>query len=301
MSDASFRTNIALLLLLSTLWGASYTFIKIGVETIPPITFIAARTLIAGTVLLLLMRLRGQTLPRDPKLWRMFMVQACFNSVLPFTLIAWAETQIDAGLTIILNSLSPVMTFLLTALIVRHEVVLGRKMIGVIAGLAGATLIVGVDALNGVGAQVWAQLAVVLATVSYGCAAIFGKRFAGLDPIMPAAGSMICGAAILVPLSLLIDRPWTLEPSMASVGALFGLSIFSTALAFVIFFHLLQTLGSVGTQAQAYIRVPIGVGIGMVFLGERLTSTALIGLLLIVGGVVAMTLPARRRAKVEAG
>lgn len=297
MSDSSFRLNILLLLALSTLWGASYSFIKVGVETIPPITFIAARTIIAGAILLVALRLRGLVMPRDRRLWGMFMIQACFNSVIPFTLIAWAETSIDAGLAIILNSLSPVMTFLLTALVTRHEAVPGRKLFGVLAGLAGATLIVGMDALNGVGVEVWAQLAVVLATVSYGCAAIFGKRFTGVDPMMPAAGSMVCGAAILIPLSLIVDQPWTLSPSAASVGALFGLSVFSTALAFVIFFHLLQTLGSIGTQAQAYIRVPIGVGIGMVFLGEQPTHTAMIGLVLILAGVVAMTWPGRKAAQ----
>lgn len=297
MPDTAFRTNMLLLLLLSTLWGASYSFIKVGVGTIPPITFIAARTIIAGAVLLLVLRMRGLKLPRDSKLWGMFLVQACFNSVIPFTLIAWAETRIDAGLAIILNSLSPVMTFLLTVLVTQHEAVTGRKLFGVLAGLAGATLIVGTDALNGVGMQVWAQLAVVLATVSYGCAAIFGKRFTGVDPMMPAAGSMICGAAILMPLSLIFDQPWTLSPSSASIAALFGLSIFSTALAFVIFFYLLQALGSVGTQAQAYIRVPIGVGIGMYFLGEQPTQTAIIGLVLILAGVIAMTWPVRSRTQ----
>lgn len=300
MTDSAFRTNLLLLLVLSTLWGASYTLIKVGVETIPPITFIAGRTVIAGAVLLLVLRWRGLKLPRDRRLWAMFMVQACLNSVIPFTLIAWAETRIDAGLAIILNSLSPVMTFLLTALITRHEAVSTRKLFGIVAGFAGALLIIGVDALQGVGAQVWVQLAVVLATVSYGCAAIFGKNFKGVDPMMPAAGSMVCGAALLVPLSLAFDRPWTLDPSVASISALFALSVFSTALAFVIFFHLLAALGSVATQAQAYIRVPIGVGIGMAFLGERLTPTAVIGLGLILAGVIAMTLPARKTRQAEA-
>lgn len=297
MPDSAFRTNVLLLLFLSTLWGVSYSFIKVGVETIPPITFIAARTIIAGAILLLVLRLRGLTMPRDRRLWTMFLVQACLNSVIPFTLIAWAETRIDAGLAIILNSLSPVMTFLLTALVTRHEAVPARKLFGVFAGLVGATLIVGMDALNGVGMQVWAQLAVVLATVSYGCAAIFGKRFTRVDPMMPAAGSMVCGAVILIPVSLIFDHPWTLSPSGASVLALLGLSVFSTALAFVIFFHLLQTLGSVGTQAQAYIRVPIGVGIGMYFLGEQPTQSAIFGLILILAGVIAMTWPARSKVQ----
>jgi drug/metabolite transporter (DMT)-like permease len=114
-----------------------------------------------------------------------------------------------------------------------------------------------------------------------------------MDPMLPAAGSMICGAVLLIPASVIVDRPWTLAPSGESLVALLGLSVFSTALAFVIYFRLIQTLGSVGTTAQAYMRVPIGVGLGVVFLGERLTPMAWLGLVCVLAGVIAMTWPAR--------
>lgn len=294
MSDKTeMTTELALLGLLAVLWGASYTFIKIGVETIPPVTFIAGRTLIAGGILLGLIRWRGLVMPREVVMWRRFMFQACLNSVIPFTLIAAAERSIDAGLATILNATSPIFTFLLTALITRHEPVTLRKLVGVGAGIAGICLIVGTEALGGIGHQLWAQIAVVAATVCYAGAAIFGRNFRGLDPMVPAAGSMICGAVILIPLSLVFDRPWTLTPSMASILALFGLSVFSTALAFSIFFRLIHTLGSVGTTSQAYLRVPIGVGIGAVFLGESLGPSAWFGMGFVVVGVAAMTIPAR--------
>src|SRR3982750_4427954 len=124
------KTSIELLLLLvlATLWGASYSFIRVGVETIPPITFIAARTLIAGLLLLAVIRMRALVLPRDGTLWRRFLFQACLNSVVPFTLIAWAERTVDAGLATILNSTSPIFVFLITALITRHEALTGRKL-----------------------------------------------------------------------------------------------------------------------------------------------------------------------------
>ncbi|YBV94790.1 EamA family transporter (plasmid) [Phyllobacteriaceae bacterium JZ32] len=283
--------QLALLFTLSTLWGASYTFIKLGVETIPPITLIAARTLIAGGILLAIIRWRGLSLPRDAATWRRFLLQACLNSVVPFTLIAWAERTVEAGLATILNSTTPIFTFLLTVLITRHERVTGRKLFGIAAGISGTCLIVGVEALTGLGHQLWAQLAIVAATVCYAGAAIFGTNFKGLDPVMPAAGSLLCGAVILIPLSLVFDQPWRLTPSRESVLALLGLAVFSTALALVIYFRLLQMLGSVGTTAQAYLRVPIGVAIGVVFLDEALGPTAWAGLLCIVAGVIAMTIP----------
>ncbi|RUU45877.1 EamA/RhaT family transporter [Mesorhizobium sp. M6A.T.Ce.TU.002.03.1.1] len=293
-TNTDMKTELALLVALAVLWGASYTFIKIGVETIPPVTLIAARTLIAGGILLALIRWRGLALPRDAASWRRFAFQACLNSVVPFTLIASAERTLDAGLATILNATSPIFTFLLTALITRHEPVTMRKLFGVGAGMSGICLIVGTQALGGLGHQLWAQLAVVAATVCYAGAAIFGRGFKGLDPMIPAAGSMLCGAAILVPLSLVFERPWTLAPSAASILALLGLSVFSTALAFCIYFRLIHTLGSVGTTSQAYLRVPIGVGIGAVFLGESLGPAAWWGMAFVVAGVAAMTIPARQ-------
>ena len=294
-TKTSMATDLLLLLTLATLWGASYTLIKVGVETISPVTFIAVRTLVAGLILAAALRLRGLKLPTDRQTWKLFTVQACLNSAVPFTLIAWAEQTTDAGLATILSSTTPIFAFLLTALITRHESVSAAKLFGVAAGIVGICLIVGMEALAGSGENLWAQLAIVTATICYAAAAIFGKNFKGLDPMMPAAGSLIAGAAILIPVSLVVDRPWTLTPSTDSMLALLALAVFSTALAFVIYFRLVQTLGSVGTTAQAYLRVPIGVGIGVVFLGETLASTAWLGLACVVTGVIAMTLPARRR------
>jgi drug/metabolite transporter (DMT)-like permease len=283
----------ALLVLLATCWGASYTFIKIGVATLPPVTLIAARTLVAGLLLLAVLRLRGLRLPRDAASWRRFALQAGLNSVLPFTLIAWAERSVDAGLATILNSTSPIFIFLLSLGLAGAERPTLRRLFGVAAGLAGICLIVGVEALGGLGRSLWAQLALVAAAVCYGCAAMFGRVFKGLDPMLPAAGSLVSGAALLLPASLLIDRPWTLAPSAASLAAVLALAVVSTALAFTIYFRLIRTLGPMSTSAQAYLRVPIGVAIGVLFLGERLAPTAWAGLTCIMAGVIAMTLPAR--------
>ena len=289
-------SELALLLLLATLWGASYSFIKLGVATIPPITLIAARTLIAGVLLLVIMRWRGIRMPRDGATWSRFAVQACLNSVIPWTLIAWGERFVDAGLATILNSAAPIFAFLLTALVTRHEAVTVRKLFGVVAGMAGICLVVGVKALDHIGREFFAEIAIVIATVCYACGAIFSRGFKGLDPMAPAVGSLLCGTAMLLPLSLVCEQPWTLAPSAGSLVALLALAVFSTAAAFVIYFRLIQTLGSVGTTAQAYLRVPIGVALGVTLLGETLAPTAWIGLGCVVVGVAAMTVPGRAKA-----
>jgi drug/metabolite transporter (DMT)-like permease len=295
-AKTNITTELLLLLALATCWGASYTFIRVGVATIPPITLIAARTLIAGLVLLAIIYWRGLSLPRDAATWKRFLIQSCLNSAIPFTLIAWAEQTVDAGLATILNSTTPIFAFLISAFLLRSEPLTARKLFGVIAGMAGICLIIGLDALHGMGRQLLPQISVVVASICYACAALFGRNFKGLDPMMPAAGSLLCGAALLIPASLVFEHPWQVTPSTASILSLLGLSVISTALAFSIYFRLIQTLGSVGTTAQAYLRVPIGVGIGVIFLGEPLSPTAAIGLVCVVAGVMAMTIAPRKRA-----
>ncbi|MEQ8229416.1 MAG: EamA family transporter [Rhodospirillales bacterium] len=286
--------NLSLLVLLATLWGASYSFIKVGVETIPPITLIAGRTAIAGVVLLGIMAVLKVRMPRDRASWRSFMVQACLNSVFPFTVIAWAEQTVDASLATILNSTSPIFIFLFALGLSLEGERTWRKFLGVAFGFAGIVLIIGADALQGLTRELLSQLAIVAATVCYAGAAVFGRRFSGMHAMVPAAGSMIAGGAVLIPVSLVVDRPWTLSVSMDSALALLGLSVLSTAVAFVIYFRLLKVLGSVGTAAQAYLRVPIGVALGALVLGETLPLSAWAGMACVIAGVAAMTAPNRR-------
>lgn len=291
--------NLSMLLLLATLWASAFILIKIAVVEVPPLTLIATRTLIASLLLLGVMAMRGIKLPRDPDVWRRFMIQASLNSVVPFALIAWAESHVDAGLAVILGSNAPIFAVLLALLFVRHESPTLRQGLGIMIGLAGICLVIGVNALGGLGKDVVAQFALVLATVAFGAAVLFGRNFNGLDSIVPAAGSLLCGACVLVPTSLIVDHPWTLTPSMNAVMALLALSVFSTAGAFVIYFHLIRTLGPVGTTAQAYLRVPIGVLLSVVFLGETVSPTVGVGLVCVVAGIALMTI--QRRAPAATG
>ena len=288
--------EIALLLLVATLWGASYTFIKVGVETISPITFIAARTIIAGAVLLIILRLRQISLPRDINTWKKFLFQACINSVLPFTFVAWAEQYVNASLAVILNSSTPIFAFLLALILSRWQKSATQsatklKFFGVASGMLGLCIVVGFQAFNDFGQQLIPQIALVVSAMCYAGAAHFGRQFQNLDSMIPATGSLICGAIILLPFSLIIDRPWTLEPSQNSIVALLYLALFSTALAFVIVFRLFRTLGSVATTSQAFLRVPLGVMIGAYALNETLSTNVWIGLIFVVIGVAAMTIP----------
>lgn len=286
--------DLALLLLLATLWGCAYTFTKVAVESIPPLTIAAVRVTVAGALLGVYIAYRGERIPRTAATWRRLFVQGCLNSIIPFTLIAWGQQHIDSGLAGILNATPPLFVLLITWLWTRHEPITGRKLAGVVSGLAGVTLIIGVDALGGLGTHTVAQIAITAASVSYAGAVIYGHRHVDITPAAIAAGTLICATLVLVPASLVFDAPWTLTPSLHAILAVAALAVFSTGIALMIYFRLLRTLGSMGLASNSYLRAGISVLLGVVFLGEQLTATVIGGLVLIVAGVAAIVGVVRR-------
>lgn len=293
-SETRFGVEIALLALLALLWGSSYMLIKLAVATIPPVTLIAARVTIAAAFLMVVMHVRNERLPRDERTWRMLLVQAFLNSIGAWTLLAWGQQYVDSGLATVLNSTSPIFVFFITYFFTRHETTGGIRLFGACLGVLGVTLIVGTDVLRGLGQQVVAQLAILLGAVLYAGAAIYGKRFSHLTPTVTAAGAMIWASVCLVPLSLLIEQPWTLRPSMLSIAAALVLAVFCTGLALLIYFRLVRTLGSMGVASQAYLRTGVGVLLGVVILGETISPVVGIGLFAAVAGVAAINLPHRK-------
>jgi drug/metabolite transporter (DMT)-like permease len=287
---------LKLVFLLALLWGGSFPLLKLSVETIPPLTVVAGRAFIGGVVLLVFLGARA------PQLWRMvtttrdLWVQSFFNCILPWMLTAWASTVIASGLVTILNSLSPIFIFLMTWAITRHESAPPRKFVGVALGMAGVVVIVGVDALRGLGTHTVAELACVVGSLAYGIAAILGRRYDDVSPLFPAAGTVLIATFVMIPVAIVFDwtGPVLPQPSMTSIVALVASGIFSTAFGFIVYFRLLGTIGAIGTSAQAYLRIGIGVAIGVIFLGETLRPEAWIGLLLVVAAVIAMVKPSPR-------
>ena len=288
------RVEFALLALLALFWGSSYLFLKVAVAEIPPITLIALRVTGAAAFLLVVMRWRNESLPRDGHTWRMLYTQALFNSIASWTVLAWGQQFVDAALASVLNSTSPIFVFLFTTLVTRHEALNGRKLAGALVGLFGVTLIVGLDALSGLGTQVMGQLACLLAAALYACAAIYGKRFDHLPAVATATGTMVCASATLLPLAFVVERPWAMHPSATAIGATIMLSIFCTGVALLIYFRLVRTIGSLGVASQAYLRAGIGVMLGMVFLGETISLPAAAGIAAAIIGVALINWPARR-------
>jgi drug/metabolite transporter (DMT)-like permease len=285
-----------LLGLLALLWGSSYLFIKIAVAEIPPITLIALRVGGAALFLFVVLFWRGRRMPRDIKVWAMFGIQAIFNSLGAWTMLAWGQQYVGAGLASVLNSTSPIFVFLFTALITRHEALGGRKLVGAVIGLVGVVLIVGVDALSGLGRAVAGQLACLFGAMLYAGAAIYGKRFAKVGALETAFGTMIWATVVLVPLAFVVEHPLRLEPGPAALGSTLMLAVFCTGTALLIYFRLVHTLGSLGVASQSYLRAGIGVSLGIMLLGEVPTLPVMLGLLAAILGVALIN--ARTKPKV---
>jgi len=283
----------ALLCLLALLWGSSYLLIKVAVETIPPITLIAARVFIAAIFLSTIVVWKGERLPRDGRTWRLLLVQSFLTSIGAWTVLAWGQQYVDSALASVLNSTSPVFVFLITFFFTRHETTSWLKLFGACMGVVGVSLIVGADALQGLGQQVLAQLAVLSGAVLYAGAAIFGKRFSHLTPLMTATCTMMWASIFLVPLSLVVDEPWTLSPSTLSMIAALTLAVLGTGVALLIYFRLLRTLGSLGTTSQSYLRAGVGVALGVIVLGEHITPVIGAGIAAALIGVIAINFPKR--------
>lgn len=288
------RTELPLLALLAVLWGSSYPFIKVAVTEIPPVTLIALRVVGAALFLIIVLGVRAERLPRDGRTWRMLLIQAFLNSIGAWTVLAWGQQFVASGLAGVLNSTSPIFVFLMTALFTRHEPFGVRRLAGASLGLLGVVLIIGVDALRGLGDQVAGQLACLSGAALYAGAAIYGNRFGHINPLASAAGTMVWASAILVPLALVLDRPWTLEPSLAALAATGVLSVFCTGVALLIYFRLVRTLGSMGVASQSYLRAGVAVVLGVAFFGETFTIPVVTGLAAAVAGVALINWPGGR-------
>lgn len=277
--------DYGLLIALSALWGGSFLFIKLGVDTVPALTMTAARLLLAAGFLVAVAHHAGQAVPRGLGLWRLIVLSALFGSALPFTLIAWGEEAIDSGLAAILMAVMPLSTVLLAHLFTRDERLTTRKTAGVALGIAGLVVLIGPHKLAQLGEDTVRQLAVAGAAFCYGINALITKGLAGQPRRALAAALMVVATAMLLPASLIVDRPWTLAPSATSAVAIAGLAVLQTAIGTLIMLAIVRRQGA-SFFSQINFLVPLfGVMWGALVLFERPPPNAYVALGLILLGV----------------
>jgi drug/metabolite transporter (DMT)-like permease len=280
--------EIALLLLLGTLWGLPFALTKLSLETIPPVTLTAARVSLAATVLWTCVILLKRKIPRQPKFLLRLFIQAGVGCIIPYTFIAFGQRTVDSGLTAILNSTTPLFVYLISVLWTHHERTTFGRLSGAVVGVGGVVLVVGTSALIGMRGQSVGQTAILLATFSSALSVIHGRRFTEVAPEVVAAGTLTCAALVLIPASLLVDKPWHIMPSFRSLTALAANAAFATAFGFVLYFRLIRTVGSMSTASTSYLKPAVSVIIGCALLSEPFTWTLAIGLTAVLFGVGAI-------------
>jgi drug/metabolite transporter (DMT)-like permease len=276
-----------LILLLASVWGASYLFIKVGVDGgFSPGALMCARALIAGAVLLayLLATIGRTAFSRLREAWRQSLVLGFMNAAAPFWLVAWGETRIDSGLAGIAQATVPLFSVLIGLRFLPHERIGAARMAGVGLGLVGVVLIVG-GAPDGGAWAVAGTLAVILASVFYASAAIYSqlrlsKTVSG--PVL-ATGNMLAAGVMLLPLAIV--SPPTSMPTTGAIASLLLLALLGTALAQLILFRVIALFGARRLSLVTYLMPGFAVVYGALILDERVNPSALIGLALILVGV----------------
>ena len=275
-----------LLLLLSLLWGASFFFGKIAVAEWPPLAVVLARVGMAAAALLLVVRLSGQSMRVGGRMWLAFFGMGLLNNLIPFGLIFWGQTQIASGLASILNATTPLFGVIVAHFFGRDENVTGLKLAGVSAGIVGVAILTGPDAIDGLGGSLLPQLACLAAALSYGFAALFGRRFRELPPLVTAAGQVSATTVMTIPLLVLLDPPWLLPlPSAKVTLSLVGLALLSTALAYVIFFRVMRRAGGTNVVLVTFLIPVSAILLGWGILGEALLPRHFWGMAAIAAGL----------------
>ncbi|MGE0093341.1 MAG: DMT family transporter [Alphaproteobacteria bacterium] len=278
----------ALLAALALLWSGSFFFAKIALADLPPVTLVLARVGLAAAALLAVIALWRIEVSWSWRLAGQFLVMGMLNNIVPFALIFWGQRSIDTGLAAILNATTPIFTVLLAHVLTRDEKLSRNRVAGVLFGLLGVTVLIGPHALTGFDLAATSQLAIIGAALSYGFAGIYGRRFRGLPPIVPATGMLTASTIMILPIALLLDRPWTLHVSGSTWAALASLALLSTALGYVVYFRILAAAGATNLLLVTLL-IPIGaLTLGAFALGERLAWNAFTGMALIFLGLVVL-------------
>lgn len=277
----------ALLGLLSVLWGGSFCFNGVVLRELPPLTVVFVRVVLASLMLLPLLRRRGIAWPSGVAGWTPFVAMALFSNVLPFGLILHAQTEITGGLASILIATTPIFTVLIMA-VAGEESLSARRVAGVLLGLLGVVILQGKD-LGLRGGHATGILLCLAAAFSYGISTLLGRRILVTSPLGSATFQMLVSCVMLAILSFALEQPWRLPmPGITTVVSIVGLAAFSTALAYLVFFQILQRSGATNVVLVTLMCPVTAMVLGYLVLGERITRQEILGALVIGSALVVM-------------
>jgi len=284
-------TEWSALVLLSVLWGCSFFFVEIALTRLTPLLIVALRVSIAALVIWIFVLIKGYPVPGSRSVWSAFIWMGLLNNVVPFSLIVWGQTEIASGLASILNAATQIFTVIIAGIMLKDEPITPSKIVGSLLGLAGVTILIGPSAVTGFSINLAAQFAVLAAALLYAFAGVFGRRFTsmGVHPIVAAAGQLLASSVIMLPLALVFDKPFELDMPGADIwAAVIALAVFSTALAYVLYFQLLEKVGATNLLLVTLLIPITAILLGYAILGERLHILHFIGIAVIGLGLSAI-------------
>ena len=291
-----------LLVVLSVLWGGSFFFGKIALLEVPPLTVALGRVAIAATILVVLARITGTALPASLSAWRPYLLMGLLNNAIPFALIFWGQTHIPSGLAAILNATTPLFTVLVAHVATTDEKLTAARLAGVLSGFGGVVVMIGPDLLRELGVNVFAQLACLGAAISYAFAGVYGRRFRGEPVLRVAAGQLAASTLILTPITLVVERPWTLPvPTPMTLTALMALATVSTAIGYLLYFRILARAGATNLLLVTFLIPVSAILLGTVILGEQMAARHIAGMIAIALGLAAIDGRLLRRYRVGTG
>ena len=270
--------SILMLLLLAAVWGGSFFFAEVALKEVPPLTVTMYRVVWAVPFLALIVFFKGILIPRSLKVWWSYLVMGALNNAIPFSLIFWGQTQIESGLASILNGTTAMFAAVISGLLLPDEPLTLKKILGASLGIVGVAFIMGMSALANFNLSNLAQLAILGATLSYAFAGVWGKTaLSGQTPLMNALGMLIGSTVLMIPIVLAFDGSPNFALSVEVWSALIGLAFLSTALAYILYFAVMVRAGTANLLLVTLLIPPFAVGLGALFLGEKLGIQAWIG------------------------
>ncbi len=279
--------NLFLLILLASCWGPSFLFIKIAVAEVSPMLVAGFRIGIGAIVLNLILFVKKERLPLRLHFWKKVFVAGFFAQALPFTLINWGEQFVDSSLASLLNGLTPLSTIVLAQLMLKDEKMTRNKIREVFLGLLGLIILVAPSLVGGVTGTTQGILAITLAAISYGVGLVFiRKNLIDVPPIHAPAAQLLSVTAYLLPLAFLVTPEFSFsELSLDVIVSISVLGVFGTAIAFVLYFKLLERTSAGYVSMVTYLMPIYGVILGIVFLNEQLTVWMIFGATSILSGI----------------
>lgn len=273
---------------LSVLWGGSFFFAKIAVVELQPLTVVFGRVALAALALNVVLLVSGRSLFRSGTPWRSYAAMGVLNNLVPFSLIFWGQTQIASGLASILNATTPLFTLVVAHLLTDDERIGWTKTAALLLGLFGVATLVGPGAFTASSGTL-GQIACLGAALSYAFAGVYGRRFAamGVSPIEAAAGQLTASAVLILPIMSIVDQPWLLDmPTPTVWAAMAGLALLSTALAYILYFRILQAAGATNLLLVTLLIPVAALPLGAVLLDEEIRTEQLVGMVLISAALV---------------